>query len=364
MPTSRLPGVQRSVLGATPAGPTAPARAGASPAPLGAVLDGGKLTDGDRWLIELGGRHAEGTPYTLTDLMMAYDRRVQAWQQAVRNFGEQSGMAVLELSWVRRLEELLQQARSPHGVAREKLRKVLHHAKHDPAAWCKQRKEDLEGLLSRASYPGIGVTEGQLHKAVVRLLAAERYWVTHHPDVQDSPGPNGGTLIARASELFYKLRKEQLEALLKKASSPDGHVTDKQVAAGVKGVVAGERQKQLLGVTPTDADAEELARLVHQSVDVVVYRHKMKLQQLLKDVKRPGNTVTRRRIKHELAALLGHEQQRQLLGAPDDDPAEREVWELITEADKAYAELKKTPPRHVGHGHRVVAPPPHTGPTR
>jgi hypothetical protein len=90
------------------------------------------LTPTELFQIAQLGRHMDGTPWSLTELMLARDRHAGAYAEAVRAVGAQSGAARLNGAAVARLDELIQEKRTPHGVAKENLGKVLQRAKDDP----------------------------------------------------------------------------------------------------------------------------------------------------------------------------------------------------------------------------------------
>jgi hypothetical protein len=376
------------------AGTTPKLAKGAAPGPLGNGPAGSGLTASDQLLLEQLGTHMDGTPWSLTELMLARDRHVGAYTEAVRAVGAQSGAAQLNRAAVARLDELIQERRSPHGVAKENLGKVLHRAKHEPRAvsdkhlnaavrdvvttakkayadgsphhgdeqatrlliesarvWCQRRKAELEKIISKARHPGSEVTEGQVTTAIAAVFAAERHRARLKDDEQ-LPGAGTFAFVGEALRIIHARRRAALQDLIERAKQPGSTVTDQQLHDGVCGALASARAEALAGIEDVDASGPGTLTLMLKAQEVAEYRHKVELQRLLTEGRRPDSPVTPQQVSTVVKKLLGDKRGRALLGDSADPPGRSEIWKLMEEASEVFDKLRKAPAKPpVRHTH-------------
>jgi hypothetical protein len=317
--------------------------------------------------------------------MMGRDRHAAAYLEAVRAVGARSGAAQLHQAAVARLDELIQERRSPHGVAKENLGKILQRAKQDPRAvsdrylnaavselldtaknvhagggwqhgddqatrllvesarvWSQRKKADLEKLISKARHPGSDVTDGQFGEAMAAVFAADRQRARLKDDEQ-LPGPGTFALVGEALRIIHARRREAFRELIEKAQRPGEIVTDEQFHDGACGLLESGRAEAFGGIEDVDANGPGTFALIMQANEIALYRHKVELHRLLEEAKRPGGIVTPEQISNEVKKVLAYERGKQLFGGPDDAPSGREIWKLMEEAAEVYDQLSKAP---------------------
>ena len=360
------------------------------PALVGRNVQGPGLSDSERALIgEYAGKNINGTPFTLAALKASHHRHVLLYEQAVREFGVQSRAALFERATVECLAELIGEAQSPYGAAKEELGRHLTHVqkgtgrvtdKQLSAAIAKvlggekerqlrgypdstgqdamrlvakaaqviskRRKAELEKLIESAKRPASQVTEKQLKSAVTAVLASERQKQLMGVPDDDPDGLGTNSLVAEVLEIVHDRRTEALRRLIESAKHSGSHVTRKQLSDAVAKVLGSERQKELLGVGDDATSGGGTMELVNQALAVSHDRDKAELKNLVKNAKRPESTVTRKQLSDALGRLLGDERQRQLLGA-EDDPGAQELWDLMAEASKVIGKRKGGPAKGV-----------------
>jgi hypothetical protein len=367
---------------------------GTSSKPINTAVSGQGLTAGEQQQIEHLGRHMDGTQWSLTELMTARDRHAQLLQEAVRAVGAQSGAAQLNRAAIARLDQLIQEKQSPHDVAREKLGKVLHRAKHEPRAVsdkhlnaavgevvrakkphagaaghhaaehtmhllveaarvrCQRKRAELEKLTSEARHPGSHVTDMQLRHGIAALFAAERHRAQLGDENAELPGRGIGDLVAEAVRVVHTRRLAALRDSIDEAKRPGSAITDKQLAGRVRGVLETARTEQLLGAEDAEKDGTETFPLIYQAMEVAQYRHQVELRRLLTSARQHGSAVTPRQISNVVKKLLADERGKQLLGEPPDTPEEADLWKLMEDASGVYDELRKADPKpHLRHPH-------------
>jgi hypothetical protein len=268
------------------------------PVPLGGQGRRESLSAADRAYIEREvGKRLDGSPLPLGSLLSLYDKQARLYEEAASQVGAQSGAALYIRAIVERLAALIAEARSPRGMAMEKLRRQLEQARATKGP----------------------IRADQFSEALAEVLGAERQ--RQLLGVEDTTGENGMDLMGQVTEFVYERKTEELKNLIEEAKRPGNRVTEEQLGNVVRDVLGIERQRQLLGCGDDGAGGSSAMTLLGEALEVVRERHEKALKDLIEQAKRPGSNVSDEQLSQAVRAVLGDERQRQLLGSGDDSAA-------------------------------------------
>lgn len=321
MATFRFPGILGLVDSAMPPDSATLARTNTPPpVPLGGNSRRDSLSAAEREYIEKEvGKKLDGSLLPLSSLLGLYDKQIRLYEEAAGEVGPQSGAAQYIRAIAERLAELIAEAGSPRGMAVEKLSRQLEQA--------------------RASSGPIRVD--QFSEAIAELFAAERErQLQGRPD---GTGESAMALFIETAEFIYERKTEELDKLVEEASRSGNKVTEEQLGNVVREVLGVERQRQLLGAGDDDSGGSRAMELAVKAMEVVHQRRNKALKEIVEQAKRPGSTVTDEQLSKAIAAILGSERQRQLLGAAEDSAGGSESMHLVAQAlDVAQKRHKAT----------------------
>jgi hypothetical protein len=180
------------------------------------------------------GRAIGGSRLPVEKLQFMRELSVDERAQAARQFGPESGAVLFLQATVDRLDELIEEARSPFGSATEQVRSLIQEVRTSGSASAEQR----------------------LRKALEVLLGMERQrqLLGMSDDSSDTNKLLGDALNAAADR-----RNGVLQSLIEKAKRDRRSVTDEQLRSAMVEVLDVERQRQVLGISqPGDNEAMEL----------------------------------------------------------------------------------------------------------
>jgi hypothetical protein len=320
MPGLKLPGVLCVVTKALPvdAG-TLAVTASSPPGTVGAAADQ-HLSDYDLDFIRsTAGRNIDGSVKPLPELQHFREGHIRRQAEATRLFGAQSYSALFEQATVERLSALIEAAQSPPGRLAEK----------------------LDALIEQAQQPGSAVTDEQLSQAVAAVLGAERQRQLLGVSDPNSGGSDSMALVVKASNVFADRKNAALKGLIERAKLPGSPVRDEQLTQAVAAVLGAERQRQLLGIADADSGGSDGMALVVEASNVFADRKNAALKNLIEKYKATGSPVTDEQLSQAVAAVLGVERQRQLLGVPDAETGASASTALVVDAAKASLERKR-----------------------
>jgi hypothetical protein len=255
------------------------------------------LTDADRDFIREihQARHLDGTPFRLDELMFMRAENARMQQQAMREFGPGSKSVAWFQEVIAAYDEEIEKAKSPLGSAVNALQKVLA----DPSA----KEKDMS------------------EKLVVMIGVMRQEQLTG----QDDPIAEEATkLIVQVIDRSTDQRNAALEDLIKKEKSASGTISDDKFREAVAAVMGGERQRQLTGMSE-DKEGEKKSERARKAVDEVIHlvseRRLKSLKTLIDQEEKSMGSVPDQKFKDMIAAVIGDERQKVLMGISDDGSA-------------------------------------------
>jgi hypothetical protein len=150
-------------------------------------------------------------------------------------------------------------------------------------------------------------------------------------------------LVVRASEVFAERKQAELRSILQEAKLPNSKVPDEKLSNGLTGVLAAERQRQLLGSADESSSLAANA-LMAEVVTIDNERRKKRVKDAIEDVKGPGKKATAeqlQKLQKLVQEMLGSERQIQLLGLEDEGASGEPAMELLSEAIEISYESHK-----------------------
>ncbi len=300
-------------------------------------------------------KHADGSPFTLDELVRTRDQFARWKEQSIANFGPQSTNVFYFQELIERYDRLIARAKSPlnnvtkqakeknSSVTDEQLKQAIatelaEQKKQVEAGGeapslsgvveaanliAARRESSLKDLIQKAKLAGNTVSDEQITNAVKEDLEADRE--------RQLLGGEGSTMstVLEAVTVLADRKEAALKDVIRKAKLPGSAVSDEQMTKAVREHLEAERARQLLG-----GEGGSLA-LVSEAVNVFADRKSAVLKDLLKQAKVPGNTVKDEQLTKAVQDYLGAERQRQLLGAQDSG------MDLIVETMKVVLDRKK-----------------------
>jgi len=290
----------------------------------GTGLFSSSFTDADRqFLYDIHhSKHLDGTPLRLDELVFLRGQNVRMQQQAIREFGAGSNTAAWFEEVIAAYDEEIEKAKSPLGSATNALRTLLA----DPFAKEEDMAEKMRTML--------GVMRQEA------LLGVE----------DDPAAQEASDLMVKVIDRSTEQRTAILEDLVNREKASSGAIPDDKFREAIGAVMGVERQRQLLGMDD-DADGAKKGDRVGQAVAEVIHlvseRRIKSLKALIDQEKKSMGSVSDQKFQELLAAVLGDERQKQLLGVSDDETggltAVVDVMDLILKRRRAaVADLFKS----------------------
>jgi hypothetical protein len=282
----------------------------------GTGLFSSSFTDADRqFLYDIHhSKHLDGTPLRLDELVFLRGENVRMQQQAIREFGAGSKTAAWFEEVIAAYDEEIEKAKSPLGSATNALRTLLA----DPSA----KEEDMAEKMRTM----IGVMRQE------QLLGVE----------DDPAAQEASDLMIKVIDRSTEQRTAILEDLVNREKASSGAIPDEKFREAIVVVMGIERQRQLLGMDD-DANGAKKGDRVSQAVAEVIHlvseRRIKSLKAMIDEEEKSMGSVSDKKFQELLAAVLGDERQKQLMGLSDDDsgglPAVVDVMDLILKRRKA-----------------------------
>jgi hypothetical protein len=282
----------------------------------GTGLFSSSFTDADRqFLYDIHhSKHLDGTPLRLDELVFLRGENVRMQQQAIREFGAGSKTAAWFEEVIAAYDEEIEKAKSPLGSATNALRTLLA----DPSAKEEDMAEKMRAML--------GVMRQEA------LLGVE----------DDPAAQEASDLMIKVIDRSTEQRTAILEDLVNREKASSGAIPDEKFREAIVVVMGIERQRQLLGMDD-DANGAKKGDRVSQAVAEVIHlvseRRIKSLKAMIDEEKKSMGSVSDKKFQELLAAVLGDERQKQLMGLSDDDsgglPAVVDVMDLILKRRKA-----------------------------
>jgi hypothetical protein len=282
----------------------------------GTGLFSSSFTDADRqFLYDIHhSKHLDGTPLRLDELVFLRGENVRMQQQAIREFGAGSKTAAWFEEVIAAYDEEIEKGKSPLGSASNALRTLLA----DPSA----KEEDMADKMRTM----IGAMRQE------QLLGVE----------DDPAAQEASDLMVKVIDRSTEQRTAILEDLVKREKSSSGAIPDEKFRDAIRVVMGIERQRQLLGMDDDGEGAKKRDRVSHAVTEVIhlVSERRIKsLKALIDEEKKSMGSVSDKKFQELLAAVLGDERQKQLMGLSDDDSgglqAVVDVMDLILNRRKA-----------------------------
>ena len=254
--------------------------------------------------------------------MFLRGQNVRMQQQAIREFGAGSNTAAWFEEVIAAYDEEIEKAKSPLGSATNALRTLLA----DPFAKEEDMAEKMRTML--------GVMRQEA------LLGVE----------DDPAAQEASDLMVKVIDRSTEQRTAILEDLVNREKASSGAIPDDKFREAIGAVMGVERQRQLLGMDD-DADGAKKGDRVGQAVAEVIHlvseRRIKSLKALIDQEKKSMGSVSDQKFQELLAAVLGDERQKQLLGVSDDETggltAVVDVMDLILKRRRAaVADLFKS----------------------
>ena len=281
----------------------------------GTGLFSSSFTDADRqFLYDIHhSKHLDGTPLRLDELVFLRGENVRM-QQAIRQFGAGSKTAVWFEEVIAAYDEEIEKGKSPLGSASNALRTLLA----DPSA----KEEDMADKM----------------RTMIGAMRQEQ-WL----GVEDDPAAQEASdLMVKVIDRSTEQRTAILEDLVKREKASSGAIPDEKFRDAIRVVMGIERQRQLLGMDDDGEGAKKGDRVSHAVTEVIhlVSERRIKsLKALIDEEKKSMGSVSDKKFQELLAAVLGDERQKQLMGLSDDDSgglqAVVDVMDLILNRRKA-----------------------------
>jgi len=282
----------------------------------GTGLFSSSFTDADRqFLYDIHhSKHLDGTPLRLDELVFLRGENVRMQQQAIREFGAGSKTAVWFEEVIAAYDEEIEKGKSPLGSASNALRTLLA----DPSA----KEEDMADKM----------------RTMIGAMRQEQ-WL----GVEDDPAAQEASdLMVKVIDRSTEQRTAILEDLVKREKASSGAIPDEKFRDAIRVVMGIERQRQLLGMDDDGEGAKKGDRVSHAVTEVIhlVSERRIKsLKALIDEEKKSMGSVSDKKFQELLAAVLGDERQKQLMGLSDDDSgglqAVVDVMDLILNRRKA-----------------------------
>jgi hypothetical protein len=161
--------------------------------------------------------------------------------------------------------------------------------------------------------------------------------------VEDDPAAQEASdLMIKVIDRSTEQRTAILEDLVNREKASSGAIPDEKFREAIVVVMGIERQRQLLGMDD-DANGAKKGDRVSQAVAEVIHlvseRRIKSLKAMIDEEKKSMGSVSDKKFQELLAAVLGDERQKQLMGLSDDDsgglPAVVDVMDLILKRRKA-----------------------------
>jgi hypothetical protein len=282
----------------------------------GTGLFSSSFTDADRqFLYDIHhSKHLDGTPLRLDELVFLRGENVRMQQQAIREFGAGSKTAAWFEEVIAAYDEEIEKGKSPLGSASNALRTLLA----DPSA----KEEDMADKMRTM----IGAMRQE------QLLGVE----------DDPAAQEASDLMVKVIDRSTEQRTAILEDLVKREKASSGAIPDEKFRDAIRVVMGIERQRQLLGMDDDGEGAKKGDRVSHAVTEVIhlVSERRIKsLKALIDEEKKSMGSVSDKKFQELLAAVLGDERQKQLMGLSDDDSgglqAVVDVMDLILNRRKA-----------------------------
>ena len=255
------------------------------------------LTDADRDFIREihQAKHLDGTPLRLDELLFMRAENIRMQQQAMREFGPGSKSAAWFQEVIAAYDEEIEKAKSPLGSAVNALKQVLA----DPAA----KEKDM----------------GEKLVVMIGVMRQEQLMSQDDPSAEEAT-----TLIVQVIDRSTDQRTAALEDLIKKEKGASGTISDDKFREALAAVMGGERQRELMGMNE-DKEGEKKSERVQQAVVEVIHlaseRRIKSLKTLIDQEEKSMGSVPDQKFKDMIAAILGDERQKVLMGISDDGSA-------------------------------------------
>jgi len=248
------------------------------------------LTDADRefiWNIHQA-RHGEHA-LSLEQLVRLRNETARMLEQAVRDSGPDSQHAKWFQSVVDAYDEEIELGKTALGTAMEALRSVI-----EKPATEKDRRAKAATTL-----------------AILRQM--ELTGQGDNPQVAEAMH-----LIGELIKLDAKEKTDELEALVNKETGSSGAVSEEQFREKVAKVMGSERQQELMGLNEDEDDhgPSKAMKLVIQTLTLVSDRRINTLKGLIAQETRSPGSVSELQFTRLVAAVLGDERQKELIGLP------------------------------------------------
>ena len=282
----------------------------------GTGLFSSSFTDADRqFLYDIHhSKHLDGTPLRLDELVFLRGENVRMQQQAIREFGAGSKTAAWFEEVIAAYDEEIEKGKSPLGSATNALRTLLA----DPSA----KEEDMADKMRTM----IGAMRQE------QLLGVE----------DDPAAQEASDLMVKVIDRSTEQRTAILEDLVKREKASSGAIPDEKFRDAIRVVMGIERQRQLLEMDDDGEGAKKgdrVSQAVTEVIHLVSERRIKSLKALIDEEKKSMGSVSDKKFQELLAAVLGDERQKQLMGLSDDDAgglqAVVDVMDLILNRRKA-----------------------------
>ena len=233
------------------------------------------------WADLLGGWRARNQVYPLARLLQDRDDNERLRLRAANELGSGRPLVRELQEVVDFLDAAIREARSPRGLATQRLSELTAQARAQPGS----RDE-------AAIYATIGA-----------LFEAES-----KAQNEGGPDPLGAMPMAVFADTVNALAEaeaNEYEALVTSAEAGDATATDEKLHARTVRALGLERQRQLMGLANGDAPSTVMNTVV-RAMKVAAARHRQGLRQLVEDATRPGQHSHRPSVSR----LLGAEPRR------------------------------------------------------
>jgi hypothetical protein len=253
------------------------------------------FTDADRQFIYdiHQAKHLDGSPLRLEELLFLRAENVRMQQQAIREFGASSKSAAWFQEVIAAYDEEIEKAKSPLGSAVNALKTAVA----DPKA----KEKDIQ-------------------EKIVNLIGIMRQDQLMGKD-DDPNSQEANKAICKAVDRATDERTDALEDLLQREKRSSGSVSEDDFRKVLINVMGVDRQRELMGMNDDEEGGKKEERIrgaVVEVIHVVSERRIKAAKSLIEQEKRSPGSVSEQKFKELVAAVLGDERQKALMGLTDD----------------------------------------------
>jgi len=232
---------------------------------------------------------------------------------------------------------------APTGVSPGKTHHRVHHRMGEGSreAEISERlmgaTKDLKNILANQA-----ATEKQITEKMQAGLAAARDAQLVGSGKNDAGATAVLEQVGKAIERVEDMRNAAFEADLNQEARSPGSVSDDKLKKGIQNVLAGERDKQMLGVGSDKGPPKAMA-LAEKAIGIVANRKGKALRNLLDQERRSAGSVSDARFSSAIGELLGVRRECEMLGvsSPGSDDYMANVAEVIKISVQRKADAKR-----------------------